>query len=292
MRQLRTTTLEIAFEDNGQQGDPVALLLHGWPDDATTWRGVTTHLESSGFRTVAPWLRGCGGSRFLSAATHRDGRAVALAQDALDLMTGLGIDRFAVVGHDWGARTAYALAALVPDRLTSIVALSLGYSPRGEFPVPPFEQSRAWWYQWFLSVDRGAEAFLRDPKGFARLQWDTWSPPGWFDERTFHEVAASFDNPDWTAITLNSYRGRWRSETHDPRYDHLQDEVASTEMLRVPTLMIQGTADGTVLPASTEDKDRYFTAGYRRVLLDGIGHFPAREAPAATASLILEHLSR
>ena len=144
-------------------------------------------------------------------------------------MDALGIRRFSVIGHDWGARAAYALAAIAPERLETIAALSVGYSPRGAFPVPPFEQSRAWWYQWFMSVDRGAEAVARDPKGFARIQWETWSPPGWFTDADFDAVALSFENPDWLAITLSSYRGRWRDEPRDPRYDALHEKIASTE---------------------------------------------------------------
>lgn len=288
---LRTEVLDIAYIDSGREHSPAALLLHGWPDDATTWTEVARRLELAGIRTIAPWLRGCGATRFLASETIRDGRTEALAQDAIDLMNGLHIDRFAVVGHDWGARTAYALAAVAPERVTSIVPVSVGYTPRGEFPVPRLEQSRAWWYQWFLSVDRGAEAAASDPKGFARIQWDTWSPPGWFDDSTFESVARSFENPDWTAIMLSAYRNRWREELRDARYDALSRKIAQTELLAVPTLMIQGSVDGTVMPKSTEAQDRYFTSGYRRVVLEGIGHFPTREAPDAVADLILEHIT-
>jgi pimeloyl-ACP methyl ester carboxylesterase len=142
-----------------------------------------------------------------------------------------------------------------------------------------------------MSVDRGAEAVAKDPKGFARIQWDTWGPPGWFDEATFESVAQSFENSDWLAITLSSYRGRWRETPRDPRYDARHDRIASIEKLSVPALMIQGAADVCVLPQSTESKDRYFTGGYRRVVLDGIGHFPTREAPDAVADAVLEFLS-
>jgi pimeloyl-ACP methyl ester carboxylesterase len=287
-----TDVLEIAFLQKGDGFDKAALLLHGWPDDATTWLSVAERLSNAGVRTIMPWLRGFGKTRFHSASVCRDGRIEALAQDAIDLMDVLGVERFSVVGHDWGARMAYALAAIAPERLETITALSLGYSPRGAFPVPPFEQSRAWWYQWFMSVDRGAEAVAKDPKGFARIQWETWSPRGWFDEATFEAVAQSFENPDWLAITLNSYRGRWRDEEpRDPRYDTLHQKIAATETLGVPTLMIQGAADGTVLPSSTEGKDKYFTSRYRRLVLDGIGHFPTREAPAAVADAVLKHLT-
>jgi pimeloyl-ACP methyl ester carboxylesterase len=292
LEHLKTDLLDIAFERSGPDDGAAILLLHGWPDDARTWERVSPVLNAEGFRTVAPWLRGCGDTYFLSANTVRDGHTEALAQDAIDFMDRLGIERFAVVGHDWGARVAYALAALVPERLSAIVALSLPYTPRGGFPIPPFEQARAWWYQWFMSVDGGAAAVARDPKGFAHIQWQTWSPPGWFDEATFDSVARSFENPDWLAITLSSYRGRWRDEPRDPRYDALHKKIASTELISVPTLLIQGEADGTVLATSTGAKDKYFTGRYQRLVLDGVGHFPTREAPDAVADAILEHLSQ
>jgi pimeloyl-ACP methyl ester carboxylesterase len=290
---LKATTeaLDIAYLQEGENFSKVALLLHGWPDDAATWLSVAERLSIAGVRTIMPWLRGFGPTTFRSDSAFRDGRTEALAQDALDLMDALGVKRFSVVGHDWGARAAYALAAIAPERVETITALSLGYSPRGAFPIPPFEQSRAWWYQWFMAVDVGADAVAKDPKGFARIQWETWSPPGWFDEPTFEAVARSFENPDWLAITLSNYRGRWRDEPRDARFDELHRKIEATETLSVPTLMVQGGADGTVLPQSTEGKDQYFTGGYRRLVLDGVGHFPQREAPAAVANAILEHLS-
>jgi pimeloyl-ACP methyl ester carboxylesterase len=290
MERLATDTLEIGFNAAGPRDGPVVLLLHGWPDDPTTWDEVSPVLSAAGFRTIAPWLRGFGPTRFRSAQSVRDGRTAALAQDAIELMDGLGVARFAVVGHDWGARIAYALAALIPERLTAIAALSVGYSPRGAFPVPPFRQSRAWWYQWFMALDRGAEAIAEDPIGFARLQWETWSPPGWFDEAEFERAAQSFDNPDWLAIMLSSYRSRWREEKRDPQYDPVQERIARVGRISVATLTIQGAADGTVLPQSTENLDGYFSGPYRRLLLDGVGHFPTREAPAAVAEALLKHL--
>ena len=238
-----------------------------------------------------PWLRGFGETRFRHADTCRNGSAEAIAQDALDVAAALDVDLFCVVGHDWGARTAYALAALAPERLDAIVALSLGLSPGGAYPTPSFEQSRAWCYQWFMSVHRGAAAVREDPIGFARLQWETWSPAGCFDDREFEETARSFANPDWVAITLDSYRSRWRDDQRkDPLYDPLRGRLAQVERLSVPTLMIQGLADGTVLPRSTEGKDAWFTGRYRRIELEGVGHFPTREAPDAVAAAIVEHL--
>ena len=157
--------------------------------------------------------------------------------------------------------------------------------------MPDFSQARAFWYQWLMYVDDGVTAVRQDPVGFARSQWDTWSPPGWFDEAEFAATATSFGNPDWVDITLNAYRARFLpSEPRDTRYDELRVRLAATERLAVPTLMIQGGSDFCDEPASSEGLEQWFTAGYRRVVVDGVGHFPHREAPAAVADLVAEHL--
>jgi pimeloyl-ACP methyl ester carboxylesterase len=290
MRIARTELLEIAYLDEGPADGAPVLLLHGWPDDVRAWRGVAPQLHAAGWRTVTPYLRGFGPTRFRSERTIRDGRGIALAQDAIDLADALGLKTFAVVGHDWGARAAYFLAALFPERLMRIAALSVPFAPRGGFSVPRFSQARLYWYQWFMSVDGGADAVRRDPIAFARIQWDTWSPLGWVDEAEFAATARSFDNPDWVEITLSSYRSRWRPEQTDSRYDDLQRRLASVESLSIPTMMIHGGADTCVETASSEGLDRYFTGGYQRIVLDGIGHFPSREASEATADAIVRNL--
>jgi pimeloyl-ACP methyl ester carboxylesterase len=251
---------------------------------------VIPHLNHNGFRWVAPWLRGFGPTLFHSPDTIRDGSAVAFVQDAIDLMEHLGWAKFSIVGHDWGARIAYTLAALFPARVSTISALALSYSPGGRFPTPSFEQSRHWWYQWFMTTDRGAEAVRGDPNGFARQQWNTWSPPGWFDNAEFEATAKSFENRDWLNITLNAYRGRWKTEPADGRYDPLRERLGSIETISTPTLMIQGNADMCDPPSESEGQERYFNGGYRRVLLDGVGHFPAREAPNEVAKEVVSHL--
>ena len=226
----------------------------------------------------------------MSPETCRDARGVALAQDAIDLADALGIQTFAVVGHDWGARAAYTLAALFPERITRVVALALAFQPRGEFNLPAFSQARRFWYQWFMTLDGGADAVRADPKGFARIQWDTWSPPGWFDDAEFEATARSFTNPDWAEITLNGYRGRWRSEQFDSRYDDLQRRLNVIETLDTPTLMIQGGSDFCDEPAESEGMERHFIGGYRRIVLDGVGHFPPREASEVVANGALAHV--
>jgi pimeloyl-ACP methyl ester carboxylesterase len=291
-RLARTTKLEIAYTTSGPDDGPPVMLLHGWPDAARAWTPVAARLAQAGFQIIIPDLRGSAQTRFLSADIPRDGSGVALAQDAIDLADTLGIDRFDVVGHDWGARTAYTMAALFPERIGRIAALALAFQPKAAFELPSFSQARKFWYQWFMALDGGPAAVAADPKGFARLQWDTWSPPGWFDDNEFARTAAAFDNPDWVPITLNGYRRRWRGgEISDPEYAGLSARLSSIDQLSTPTLMIQGGADFCDEPASSEGMERHFTGGYRRVVLDGVGHFPLREAPDEVADAVIAHLS-
>src|SRR5579871_3681998 len=240
MLAIKTSLLEISFCDDGPRQGPVVFLLHGWPDDIRAWGGVAPMLNAAGFRTITPYLRGFGLTRFLSRETARDGRGVALAQDVIDLADVLGIDTFFVAGHDWGARAAYWAAGLFPSRVSKIAALSVPFQPRGEFPIPSFPQARLFWYQWFMCTDGGASAVRRDPVGFSKMQWDTWSPVGWYEEEEFQKTAGSFMNPDWAVITLNGYRSRFLPEPVDRRYDGLQQRVRGIAQLKTPTLVING----------------------------------------------------
>lgn len=206
MHSIRTALLEIFYEEIGPNGPPV-LLLHGWPDAPWGWTNVAHCFHAQGWRTIIPYLRGSRPTRFLSQDTPRFAASVAFAQDAIDLADALNLDRFAVIGHDWGARAAYTMAGLFPERLTALAALALAYQPRGTFRVPDFEQPRRFWYQWFQCIDGGSEAVRKDPVGFARIQWDTWSPPGWFDETEFAATSESFLGPDWVDITLKRLSG-------------------------------------------------------------------------------------
>jgi pimeloyl-ACP methyl ester carboxylesterase len=286
-----TDTLEIFFLDEGPREGPVLFLLHGWPDDAGAWNAVAVLLQAEGFRTIIPYIRGFGPTRFLSADTVRDARAVALAQDVIDLADCLGINRFGVVGHDWGGRVSYTLAALFPMRLTKIAALAISFQPRGEFRIPPFRQARLFWYQWLMAMDAGAEAVKADPVGFARIQWETWSPAGWFTEAEFMEAAESFQNPDWVAITLNGYRSRFKWEPMDERYNPLQHQLGMADRIDIPALVIQGASDTCDEPSSSEGLEKHFTNGYDRLVLDGVGHFPMRENPNGVARAVVKHFA-
>jgi pimeloyl-ACP methyl ester carboxylesterase len=287
---VETEVLQIEVQVDGPRNGRPVLLLHGWPDAPRGWRMIAPALQDAGYLTIIPALRGTGGTRFLSPETPRDGQASALAQDAVDLMDALGVESAAMLGHDWGARAAYTLAALHPHRVSAIAALALAYQPRGVFAVPSFSQARAFWYQWFLCLDQGAAAVSREPIAFARLQWETWSPPGWYDGAEFAATAESFLNPDWVAITLNAYRSRYLAgEARDARYDELARRLSEIEIISVPTLMIQGGADYCDQPASSDGLDRYFSRGYRRDVIEGIGHFPHREAPGLVAESVVTH---
>ena len=173
-----------------------------------------------------------------------------------------------------------------------MVTLALAYQPHGAFAMPKLGQARAHWYQWLMYPDAGADGVAADPIGFARIQWETWSPSGWYDEGEFNETARSFTNSDWVAVTLNAYRSRFSpGEPRDPRYDPLAKRLAEVETVQTPTVMIQGADDYCDEPASSADLEQYFTGGYRRVVLDGVGHFPHRETPDAVSEIIHEHLT-
>lgn len=288
---ITSDTLNIAYIDQGPKDGRVIFLLHGWPDDVRAWDAVAAFLESKGFRLIVPFLRGFGDTTFRFAKTVRDASAVAIAQDVIDLANHLQIKKFSVGGHDWGARAAYTLAALFPERLYAIAALSLPYQPRGVFKVPSFSQSRLFWYQWFMLSDAGADAVKSDPIGFAYIQWKTWSPAGWFEHSEFDETAKSFENPDWVAITLNGYRRRFKWEPSDERYDELRARLSMAEEIAIPTLMIQGGSDTCDPPEGSEDLHGYFIRGYERFVIPTSGHFPMREAPDIVGEKLSDYFS-
>jgi pimeloyl-ACP methyl ester carboxylesterase len=290
---IKTELLSIAYKAGGPADGYPVFLLHGWPDVPDGWTDVARTLEQSGYRTIAPYLRGFHPTEFLSANTPRFAGAVAMAQDVIDMANLIGAERIAVVGHDWGARIAYTLAALFPERISSISALALAYQPRGEFHLGTFVQSKHFWYQFFQCTDAGAHAVRNDPIGFARIQWETWSPEGWFNEKDFLAASESFRNPDWAEITLNAYRSRYLpGEVVDHRYDELQEKLRDTVQIKIPALMFQGASDSCDLPSASEGREKYFLNGYKRVLLSGVGHFPHREAPNGIGPAVLRFLSQ
>jgi pimeloyl-ACP methyl ester carboxylesterase len=287
---VETTDLALHYDELGQASAPAVLLLHGWPDDASTWDGVAPVIAAAGHRVIVPTLRGFGDTRFRDAEAPRTANPAVHATDMIELLDALGIDRLAVVGHDWGSNIAEALAVGWPDRVERIAMLAT--PPRlGGMPTPPFEQAQRYWYHWFMATARGAEAVRADPHGFAHIHWVNWAPPGWFDEATFRRVARSFDNPDWVDVTLHSYRSRWDNAAPDPRSEWLETRIKEAQTLSLPALFIKGDADGVTTQDSFARVPAKFSGPFELVGLPDVGHFPQREAPAAVADLLVPFLA-
>jgi pimeloyl-ACP methyl ester carboxylesterase len=284
--QVTTPILDIAYESAGPVGGEPILLLHGWPDDVRTWDGVLPALHQAGRRTIAPYLRGFGPTRFLRAEEPRSGQLSALGKDVLDLADALGLERFAVAGHDWGARAAYIAAALAPARVTHCVALSVGWGTNDPKQPVALQQARNYWYHWFMALERGADALRADRAGMTRFLWQTWGPTSWIGEPEFAETARSFENPDWLEVTLHSYRHRWGLVAGDPAYAELEGRLNPAPVIAVPTLVLHGGADAANDVSTSDGRERSFSGPYRRIVLDGVGHFPSREAPQAVGQAI------
>ena len=290
MPMINTADLAIHVQEINPHSAKPVMLLHGWPDDASTWDQVAPVIGEAGFRVIVPTLRGFGDTSFRDAQAPRTGNSGIHAMDMIALLDALGIEKLAVIGHDWGANIAEALAVGWPDRIERIAMLAT--PPRlGGMPTPSFEQAQRYWYHWFMATDRGAQAVRADPHGFAHIHWQNWAPPGWFDEATFQKVAKSFDNPDWLAVTLHSYRSRWENAVPDPGSDWLETKVKATTKLSLPTLFIKGDVDGVTTQDSFAKVPAKFSGPFEMVGLPGVGHFPQREAPAAVADLLVAFLA-
>jgi pimeloyl-ACP methyl ester carboxylesterase len=288
---VQTELLDIAYEERGpSEGLPV-ILLHGWPDDIRTWDGVVAPLNAAGFRTIVPYLRGFGPTRFRNESTARSGQLAALGSDLVELAAALRLGRFALVGHDWGARAAYIGAAeLGPQHITHLVTLSVGYGTNDPGQHLPFVQVRNYWYHWYLALARGRDLVKDSRCELGKFLWATWSTAWQFTDAEYAETAASFDNPDWADVTVHSYRHRWGFAEGDPRYNALERRLSSVPTVRVPTLVLHGDADACNHPLTSDDKEKFFSNRYERKLLPGIGHFPQREAPDTVATELIAWL--
>ena len=291
VRRVRTPLLEIGYCEFGtSEGDPV-VLLHGWPDDVRTWAHVAPALAAAGYRVLCPWLRGFGETQFLHPAENRSGQLSALGVDLMDFADALGLRRFRVVGHDWGARAAYIAAALWPERIARCVAISVGWGTNDPQQALALSQARNYWYHWYLATPRGAAAVRDSRREFTRFLWSTWSPQWGFGDDEFAATAQSFENPDWAAVTLHSYRYRWGWAEADARYAEQERLLNPTPQITVPVLVLHGDGDACNAPVTSEGREAFFAGPYQRRLVAGAGHFPQREQGAAVSAAILDFWS-
>jgi pimeloyl-ACP methyl ester carboxylesterase len=290
IRQIDAGILNVGYAELGPaKGTPV-LLLHGWPYDIHTYADAAPLLAAAGFRVIVPHLRGHGSTRFLSADAVRNGQPAALAEDAIALLDALKIRQAIVAGCDWGARTADIVAALWPERCKALVAVSgylIGSQAAGATPLPP-KAELAWWYQYYFATERGRLGYEKNRRDFARLIWQTASPQWKFDDATFDRSAASLDNPDHVAIVIHNYRWRLGLAPGEPRYDALEAKLAAAPVITVPTITLEGDANGAPHPDPAAYAKKYSGRYQHRDLTGGIGHNLPQEAPQQFAAAIME----
>lgn len=287
---VRTATLEIACEVHGPADGPPVLLMHGFPDDVRTWDGVVPPLVAAGRRVIVPWLRGYGPTRFLDPATPRSGQQAALGADLLALLDALAIPQAVLAGYDWGGRAACIVAALWPGRVRGLVSVG-GYNIQNIAAAgrpAPAEQELRFWYQWYFHTERGRAGLQANRRDICRLLWQLWSPNWAFDEATFARTADSFDNPDFVEVVIQSYRHRYGAAAGDPALDSIEAQLAARPPITVPSVALEGEADGVGPPSPIDRDAKRFTGPYRRQLIPRAGHFLPREAPEVIAAAVLE----
>ncbi len=292
--QIEAGVLDVGYVDSGPTDGPAVLLLHGWPYDIFSFEEVTSRLVAAGCRVVVPYLRGYGTTRFISDETSRNGEQAALALDTIALMDALGIEKAIVAGFDWGARSADIVAALWPERCDGLVSVSgylIGSQAAGQVPLPP-EAELQWWYQYYFATDRGRAGYEKYRREFAKLIWGLASPKWNFDDATFDRTAASFDNPDHVAIVIHNYRWRLGLADGEPEYAELEQRLAEGPPIAVPTITLEGDANGAPHPEPDAYAAKFSGPYSHRTIEGGIGHNLPQEAPAAFSEAILDLVGR
>jgi pimeloyl-ACP methyl ester carboxylesterase len=290
IRQIEAGQLDVGHVDAGPSDGPAVLLLHGWPYDIHSFADATPLLVARGYRVIVPYLRGYGTTRFLSGETMRNGEQAALAFDALALLDALDVDRAVVAGFDWGARTAGIIAALWPERCSGLVSVSgylIGSQAAGKAPLPP-QAELQWWYQYYFATERGRAGYEKYRREFSRLIWQTASPTWKFDDATFDRTAASFDNPDHVQIVVHNYRWRLGLADGEAHYGDVEKRLAGAPNIIVPTLTLEGDANGAPHPDPSAYAAKFDGPYTHRTLQGGVGHNLPQEAPEAFADAILE----
>src|SRR6266571_3062713 len=290
LKQIDAGLLNVGYAEAGPANGPAVILLHGWPYDIHTYVDVAPVLAAKGYRTIVPYLRGYGTTRFLSSETFRNGQQSALAVDTVALMDALKIDKAILAGCDWGARTADIVAALWPERCNALVSVSgylIGSREANKMPLPPKAELQ-WWYQYYFATERGRAGYDKNRRDFAKLIWQLASPKWNFDDATFDRSAASFDNPDPVSIVIHNYRWRLGLAEGEPQYDDLEKRLAQGPVITVPTITLEGDANGAPHPDAGSYAKKFSGKYAHRVIKGGVGHNLPQEAPQAFAKAVVE----
>ncbi|MRX08415.1 alpha/beta fold hydrolase [Pseudoduganella sp. FT25W] len=290
IKQINAGELNVGYVDEGPANGPVVILLHGWPYDINSFVEVAPKLTAQGYRVIVPHLRGYGTTRFLDPQAVRNGEPAALAADVIALMDALKIDKATLAGYDWGARTADIVAALWPQRVKSLVSVSgylIGSQEAGKQPLPPAAELQ-WWYQFYFATERGRIGYEKNHREFAKLIWKLASPQWQFDDATYARSAVSLENPDHAAVTVSNYRWRLGLEKGEAKYADLEAKLATSPNISVPTITMEGDANGAPHPEPAAYAKR-FTGKYRHELITGgVGHNLPQEAPQAFAQAVID----
>jgi pimeloyl-ACP methyl ester carboxylesterase len=290
LKQVDAGPLSVGYAEDGPASGPAVMLLHGWPYDIHSFAEATPLLAAAGYRVIIPFVRGYGTTRFLSDDTPRNAQQAALATDVVALMDALAIEHAILAGFDWGGRSADIVAALWPDRCKALVSVSgylIGSQAATEAPLPP-RAELAWWYQYYFATERGRAGYDKYRRDFSKLIWQLASPKWTFDDATFARSAAAFDNPDHVAIVIHNYRWRLSLAAGESQYDDLERQLASFPAIAVPTITLEGDANGAPHSDATAYASKFTGKYQHRVVEGGIGHNLPQEAPQAFADAIID----
>lgn len=290
LKQIDADVLNVGYAEAGPTDGTPVLLLHGWPYDIYSYVEVAPLLAKAGYRVIVPYLRGYGSTRFRSSDTFRNGQQSVIALDIIALMDALKIERAILAAYDWGARTANIIAALWPERCTALVSVSgylIGSPEANKTPLPPKAELQ-WWYQYYFATDRGQLGYDKNRHDFNKLIWQIASPKWTFDDATYDRSAAAFDNPDHVSIVIHNYRWRLGLAQGDPRYDDLEQRLAQAPVISVPTITLEGDANGAPHADATTYAKKFGGKYTHRVVTGGIGHNLPQEAPHAFAQAVID----
>ena len=290
LKQIDAGLLNVGYAEAGPADGPAVLLLHGWPYDIHSFVDAAPLLASAGYRVIVPYLRGYGSTRFLSSETVRNGQQSVVALDIIALMDALKIEKATLGGFDWGARTADIIAALWPERCNALVSVSgylIGSQEVGKAPLPPAAELQ-WWYQFYFATERGLVGYDKNRRDFSKLIWRQASPKWDFDDATFDRSSAAFDNPDHVAIVIHNYRWRLDLADGEPKYDDLEKKLAQGPIITVPTITMEGDANGAPHPEPAAYRSKFSGKYEHRLITGGVGHNLPQEAPEAFAQAIVD----